>query len=124
MKLQIVVGVALLVAASSPSAQSVADGELRRDGNQLQAWNAVTEQWLSVEAFWRAYADRRGGLSWGEGREYPPYRQVKEFDTFLVETDQGLCLMEFFHSRWRRANDVRRWDDGMNDHAGCPYVFD
>jgi len=32
--------------------------------------------------------------------------------------------MEFIHERWRRANDVRRWDDAFNDYAGCPHVFD
>lgn len=31
--------------------------------------------------------------------------------------------MEFFHNRWRRANDVRRWDPLFNEHGGCPDVF-
>ena len=44
-------------------------------------------------------------------------------DSALVEVEQGSCLMEFFHNRWRRANDVRRWDDKMNTVAGCAYVF-
>ena len=42
----------------------------------------------------------------------------------MVELAQGPCLMEFFHSRWRRANDVRRWDESHNEFGGCPYVFD
>jgi hypothetical protein len=32
--------------------------------------------------------------------------------------------MALFHSRWRRANDVRRWDPKFNDYAGCPEVFE
>ena len=36
-----------------------------------------------------------------------------------VEVEQGPCLLEFFQSRWRRANDVRRWDEAMNEVAGC-----
>ena len=42
----------------------------------------------------------------------------------MVEVKSGLCLMEFFHTRWRRANDVRRWDDRFNEYAGCAKVFD
>ena len=68
-------------------------------------------------------AGRRGGLTWGSGTEYPPYAEVSELDTFLVQVDEGTCLMEFFHERWRRANDVRRWDDAFNNYGGCPHVF-
>jgi hypothetical protein len=32
--------------------------------------------------------------------------------------------MQFFHQRWRRANDVQRWNDRFNDYAGCAHVFD
>ena len=90
----------------------------------LMLWSDKDSKYVGVETFWRQYADTRGGLTWGEGRDYPEYAKVKEFDTFLVEVDQGKCLMEFFHSRWRRANDVRRWHDKVNEYGGCPYVFD
>ncbi|MEM7020091.1 MAG: hypothetical protein AAF512_22465, partial [Pseudomonadota bacterium] len=60
---------------------------------------------------------------WGQGTEYPSYKDVSEFDTFIVELDSGACLMEFFHSRWRRAQDVRRWDEKFNAYGGCPDVF-
>ena len=30
----------------------------------------------------------------------------------------------FFHSRWRRANDVRRWNPQFNEVLGCSVVFD
>ena len=84
-------------------------------------------EWQSgadVETFWLDYANSRGGLTWGKSSEYPEYEKVKEGDTFIVEVAQGPCLMEFFHERWRRANDVRRWDESMNEYGGCPYVFD
>ena len=101
------------------------DGEVRAPGTpEFQAWNAETGEWQSPVAFWESYAARRGGLTWGRGTEYPEYAKVKEFDTFLVLVEQGPCLMEFFHSRWRRANDVRRWDPAFNDDGGCPNVFD
>lgn len=77
-----------------------------------------------IEAFWMDYADSRGGLTWGSSSEYPEYAKVKEGDTLLIQLDQGPCLMEFFHSRWRRANDVRRWNESVNDYGGCPFVFD
>jgi hypothetical protein len=100
------------------------DGELRQHMNQLQAWDAEQQQWLMPVEFWQQYAARRGGLSWGRGAIYPPYGEVKEHDTFMVETTAGPCLMEFFHGRWRRANDVRRWDTKFTHYAGCPHVFD
>ena len=79
---------------------------------------------MDVEAFWQRYADSKGGLTWGKTDTYPEYAKVKEGDTIWIETAQGPCLMEFFHRRWRRANDVRRWDDTINAYGGCPYVFD
>lgn len=74
--------------------------------------------------FWHNYAKANGGLTWGESDTYPEYDKVNEFDLFLVQTAQGPCLMEFFHSRWRRANDVRRWNPEFNKVLGCPHVFD
>ena len=79
---------------------------------------------VETEAFWLDYAASKGGLTWGRSTSYPEYAQVKEGDTLMIELAQGPCLMEFFHSRWRRANDVRRWDPSVNEFGGCPYVFD
>lgn len=78
----------------------------------------------NVELFWQRYIASKGGLTWGRSSEYPDYDKVKEGDTFMVELKQGSCLMEFFHGRWRRANDVWRWGEAMNEYAACPYVFD
>ena len=100
------------------------DGKVNDYQGQPTAWDAEKNQWVDLEQFWLNYAERKGGLTWGRGADYPPYEQVKEFDTFMVEVKQGPCLMEFFHSRWRRANDVRRWDEAFNQYGGCPYVFD
>lgn len=100
------------------------DGQLAQHHNALQAWDAEKQAWVMPVAFWYNYADRNGGLTWGRGADYPPYDEVNEHDTFMVETKAGPCLMEFFHSRWRRANDVRRWDLKFTDYAGCPHVFD
>jgi hypothetical protein len=107
------------------TAQQPEHGAVRQQaGSAWQAWDRDTAQWVGIERFWVLYAERRGGLTWGRGADYPDYAKVKEGDTFVVEVAQGPCLMEFFHERWRRANDVRRWDDALNDYAGCPYVFD
>ncbi|MGI9290351.1 MAG: hypothetical protein ACR2QG_03630 [Gammaproteobacteria bacterium] len=115
----------LLFGSLNISAQDIQDGQVKRDpGGELVAWDAEKEQWLDIESFWLSYAGRRGGLTWGRNQNYPQYDQVQEFDIFLVELSQGTCLMEFFHTRWRRANDVRRWDDAFNQYGGCPYVFD
>jgi hypothetical protein len=79
---------------------------------------------MNVETLWLNYSISKGGLTWGESTVYPEYAKVKEGDTLLIQTHQGSCLMEFFHSRWRRANDVKRWDDSINTYGGCPNVFD
>ena len=84
----------------------------------------VWNQGVDTEVFWQQYIDSKGGLTWGRSSDYPEYEKVKEGDLFMVEVKQGPCLMEFFHNRWRRANDVRRWDDSVNQYGGCPNVFD
>ena len=89
-----------------------------------QEWDDESGQWTGLEHFWARYAERKGGLTWGHGGEYPDIAKVKEGDTFMVEVAQGPCMMEFFHERWRRANDVRRWDDAFNEYAVCPHLFD
>ncbi len=120
-----VVPLLLLFSVLSHAQQTPTDGQLRNGtGSSAQAYDAGKERWVSVEQFWFNYAERKGGYTYGPTESYPPYRQVNEGDTLLIELAQGPCLMEFFHSRWRLANDVRRWDDGFNDYGGCPHVFD
>ena len=93
-----------------------------KDGKEL-AWDDKDKKFVNLEEFFRNYAKRNGGLTWGEGKEYPEYNKVKEYDLFMVQVDSGICLMEFYHERWRRANDVRRWDDKFNSFSGCADVF-
>ena len=113
-------------ALAAQSDEPPKDGSARghAHGGGFDVYDAELDRWVEPTRFWLNYAERRGGLTWGRGAAYPPYGEVKEFDTFLVELDQGPCLMEFFHTRWRRANDVRRWNDRFNDYGGCPHVFD
>lgn len=101
-----------------------ADGAARDAGAGFEVFDAAAGAWVSPDAFWDAYALRAGGRHWGRGADYPPYAEVSEFDTFLVEIDGATCLMQFFHARWRLANDVRRWNDRFNAHGACPRVFD
>lgn len=115
--------VPLLVSGITLSAQAPEHGSFNKNGSE-QVWHNEQNKWLTPEQFWRDFTDNNGGLTWSQSREYPQYSQVKEHDTFLVELDSGICLMEFFHSRWRRANDVRRWDDKFNQYSGCAKVFE
>lgn len=120
-------GIALLLglAAHAHAASTVpADGAARDAGAGFEVFDAAGGGWLSPDAFWDAYAARAGGRHWGRGADYPPYAEVSELDTFLVEIDGAVCLMQFFHQRWRLANDVRRWNDRFNGHGACPRVFD
>jgi hypothetical protein len=114
----------LWIGTASAQSKSPSDGAARERAGVLEVFDAQTQRWGTPEQFWLSFAARNGGLTFGRGRDYPPYAQVKEFDTFLVETTHGPCLMQFFHQRWRRANDVQRWNDRFNDYAGCAHVFD
>lgn len=117
--------IAFLCATFAVSAQQTRHGMARHiTDNSLQVFDRHVNQWTDVESFWLRYAQRNGGLTWRISTSYPPYDDVEENDTLLIELDQGRCLMEFYHSRWRRANDVRRWDDAFNAYGACPYVFD
>lgn len=123
----IMAGMSLLMALNASAAHGESgdrNGQIRDHDGEPLAWSAENEQWLSPLDFWKAYAESQGGITWGTTSEYPEYNKVKEFDTILIEVKGGYCLMEFFHNRWRRANDVRRWDPKFNDYAGCPHVFD
>lgn len=114
---------ATCLVASALQAEPPAHGALQGSDNHRQAWNATTGQWVTVEAFWLHYANRNPAKYWGRSASYPPYGEVGEHDTVLIEVAGNVCLMEFFHSRWRRAQDVRRWDAAFNTHGACPDVF-
>lgn len=90
---------------------------------KLLAWNVNKNEWNTIELFWTNFVQSNEAKHWEQSSEYPNYGDVNEFDTFLVHLKQGTCLMQFFHSRWRRANDVQRWHDEFNAYSGCPYVF-
>ena len=107
------------------AAQTAANGEAKvNENNTLTIWSDQSQSWLTVEKFWLEYANSKDSRFWGKSKDYPEYQKVNEFDTLLIELAKGSCLMEFFHGRWRLANDVRRWNDKLNEYAGCPTVFD
>lgn len=92
-------------------------------GDMPIVWSAKGNQWITPDEFWLEFAADKGGLTWGVRNDYPEYDQVNEHDTMIIQLDTGNCMMEFFHNRWRRANDVRRWDPLFNEYSGCPDVF-
>lgn len=105
-------------------AQELDNGSIKKDNHDIvKVWNTIEQDWSTIEVFWQRYTLRNQAKSWASGYIYPNYNEVQEFDTFLIQLDQGSCLMQFYHSRWRRANDVRRWNNAFNMHSGCPYVF-
>ena len=123
--MRIFVSAILAIVFISAYAQATRNGDVQADSDGTwQAWDTRNKEWVSIETFWSNYAKRKGGLTYGPTDTYPPYSEVEEYDTLLIELPQGNCLMEFFHRRWRRANDVRRWDPAFNEYGGCPYVFD
>lgn len=116
--------VALYFIVLNAHAESYQHGFVKKEDGKHQVWNSAKEQWYSLESFWNDFSKSNDAKYWGEASQYPNYSDVKEFDTLLIQTKDGHCLMQFFHARWRRANDVQRWDDAFNDYKGCPSVFD
>ena len=112
-----------LLILSVSSLNAMENGEVKLQNGKEVVWNEDTKSWLSIEDFWRAHAEENGGLTWKDSTTFPPYNDVNEFDLFMAKNDQGICLMEFFHSRWRRANDVRRWDDKFNEFEACTTIL-
>ena len=100
------------------------DGKIHQTISGAEVWDARAGGWVDPESFWLTYAEQGHGKFWGRTDTYPPYGDVTEHDTVLIEVDEGVCLMYFFHRRWRRAEDVRRWDPAFNEIGGCPHVFD
>lgn len=111
-------------AANADKPENPGNGQVYVDPQGPMAWSAATDAWLPLEQFWLQFTDENEGKFWGRTREYPPYGDVGERDALLIELEQGACLMYFWHSRWRRAQDVWRWDEQQNALLGCPYVFD
>jgi hypothetical protein len=110
--------------ASAGKPTDASNGQLYHDNDETEVWSASAEKWLPVEDFWLAFANANDGKFWARSSNYPPFSEVTERDSFLVELEQGVCLMYFWHGRWRRAQDVWRWDEGFNQLLSCPYVFD
>lgn len=110
-----------VIANSLP--ENPANGQVYQDASAAQVWHEEKGEWLTPQAFWLDYAESASGKFWGRGDDYPPYSEVSEHDTLLVDVDGGTCLMYFYHGRWRRAQDVRRWDPAFNELLGCPNVF-
>ena len=121
--------ISLLLVLTACTAQEVTSDEPRHgevsDISPMVTWDKTQQIWVSPEVFWHKETDARGGLTWPKSTVSQKYENVAEFDTFLVEGASGTtCLMAFYHSRWRRANDVWRWDDAFNNYGACPHVFD
>lgn len=104
------------------------NGEVRQSVELgMQTWHEQSQQWLTLEDFWERYAKdqarKTGSKQWPASANYPKYETVNNGDTFVILLKESSCLMEFYHARWRRANDVRRWDDAFNAYGACPFVF-
>lgn len=115
----------LYLVATGSQAQTPEHGTVKENTeSNLQIWNSENSEWTNIDSFWLDFANSNDAKFWGQTDTYPNYDDVKEFDTVLIQIKEGNCLMQFFHSRWRRANDVQRWDDAFNEYAGCPSVFE
>ncbi len=123
--MKIPIALIMIIFSLNALSQEPVHGELTAvNGDTYKIWSKNSNKWLDIESFWIEYANTKGGLTWGKSTRYPEYSKVKENETLIIQLEEGSCLMEFFHKRWRRANDVRRWNEKLNSIAGCPNVFD
>ncbi len=121
----LILGISLISFSVLSMQSETPDGQIFKNvDDTMIAWDADKQKWMTIENFWMSFSMRSGGKAWGEAHVFPKYEDVNEADTFLYVTSKGKCLMEFFHERWRRAQDVERWDERFNEYGGCPYVFD
>lgn len=97
-------------------------GQTRLQGSGFVVWDVQVKKWVKPGQFWANYADRKGTRNWGIATYYPPRANTRPHDVITIITEEGACLMEFYHSRWRRANDVWRWSMRFNNYAGCANV--
>ncbi len=121
------IAIILLCAAWQADAQNKRDhsprhGQARQHDNGFVVWDNRANSWVSPRRFWANYARRKGSRYWGQSKFYPPYANTRAHDLVTITTSDGACLMEFYHGRWRRANDVWRWNRRFNNYAGCASV--
>lgn len=116
--------VAPMAQAACPA--NAEDGDTCRSAKStaFQVYDAALKQWVDPDRFLTLRRGREGKLTWGESRDYPPYKKVKELDTFRAVTRTGMCDMVFFHGRWRLQADVWVWGDEMKTWRGCATVFE
>lgn len=119
----VLLAISSLIVIGHTQAQETRDGQVRT-ADSHEVWSKALNKWVTPMKFWTSFAAMNGGLTWGVRKDYPEYSKVKEHDLMIIELESGSCLMEFFHRRWRRANDVRRWDTQFNEIGACPHVFD
>ena len=115
------VGVLVFVVGS---AQAEEHGRLNFEADKPRVWSDEHAGLVDYEKFWSEFVSANDGKYWGKRSTYPEYSVVREGDTLLIQIEEDTCLMYFFHQRWRRAQDVWRWDERFNQIAACPIVFD
>ncbi|MCO7225640.1 hypothetical protein [Pleionea sp. CnH1-48] len=103
---------------------AVEHGESQLEGQILKVYYEDTRQWVSPERFFELELKRLNGPTYGTPQHYPPYDQVKEWETLIDRLPDGRqCPMVFFHERWRRLPDVLALDERLRNYGGCADVF-
>jgi len=122
MKKQLFSLLALLVLGQPVMAAD--NGEVREHNGELQVWSESRNSWIEPPLFFADDLKTLNGPTYGRTSTYPPYEQVKEWETLVDLLPDGReCPMVFFHNRWRRLPDVRALDDRLRNFGGCRDVF-
>lgn len=114
----------LLVSACSPELE--AEREDSQDALEMVDDNVVGDVWTFFQDQKQILLSRHGGTDYGElsADQYPTFASVKEWD-FLTEQleDGSMCVMVFYHQRWRRLPDVLGLSEELRNYEGCGKVF-
>ncbi len=120
-----------MVTAAAVSAQDVAatvDAPPPVNGQALEAPDSRAgflvyfepmRIWIDPEVFWYRWADAQRAFLWNGGAELPAGADVEDGNMFIIETDDGPCLLVRRAGRWQQAGDVWGWSKRLRDHGGC-----
>ncbi len=104
-------------AASTPKNGDTREDPAERAG--FLVYFAPLRIWIDPDVFWYRWADEQKAFLWNGARELPAGPKVEDGNMFIVESDDGPCLLVRRDGVWRKAGDVYGWSERLRRHGGC-----
>lgn len=103
--------------ASAPRNGDTRDDPASRTG--FLVYFAPLRIWVDPDVFWYRWADEQKAFLWNGGRELPAGGEVQDGHMFIIETDDGPCLLVRRGGVWRKAGAVFGWSERLRRYGGC-----